>query len=266
MAPDHHHGIDALNQFATDAIRRSGQEALSFYGKGRSELKFDEELVTEAELHLINYFQDQIHAQYPDHQLFTNIQADTGYSHEGNRYLWVFDPIDGADNFQTGVPVWGMSVALLENFWPILGLFYMPATGDLFHAMPGKEAYRGTEKISVSSFESVDDESLFLTYSRFHQKYHTRFPGKIRNLGCTAAHICYVAMGRSDAAVIANESFQDLAAARVIIESAGGKFFKLDGSELFVNDYLDGRKIDEPLLVTTPKKFPSIQNCLDIIG
>jgi len=266
MTPNHRHGINVLNRFATDVIQRSGQEALAYYGKGKSDLKFDEGLVTEAELHLVDFFQEQIHAHFPDHRLFTNHQVETEYSHEGKRYLWIFDPIDGADNFQTGIPIWGMSLALLENFWPILGLFYMPATGDLFHAIAEQKAYRGPDIITASAHETVDDESLLLTYSRFHQRYRAGFPGKIRNLGCTAAHICYVAMGRADAAVIANESFRDLAAARVIIEAAGGKFFKMDGSEFFLNDHLDGQKIGEPLLVTATEKLSPVLKCIQKIG
>jgi myo-inositol-1(or 4)-monophosphatase len=42
--------------------------------------------------------------------------------------------------------------------------------------------------------------------------------------------MCYVAAGRAEAAIIARETFQDLAAARVIIEAAGLKICKMDGS------------------------------------
>jgi len=263
MGSSHRHGIDVLNRFATDVIQRSGQEAMKFYGKGKSDLKFDEELVTEAELHLADFFQAQVQERFPDHQVFMNGEMETEYSHEGKRYVWIFDPIDGADNFQTGIPVWAMSIALLENFWPIFGLINMPVTGDLYHAAAEKNAYRGDAEMKIAADESVDDESLLLTYSRFHQQYHAAFPGKIRNLGCTGAHICYVAMGRADAAVISNESFQDLAAARVIIESAGGKFFKMDGAEFFLNDHLDGQKIGEPLIVTSPEKISLVIECLE---
>ena len=72
-------------------------------------------------------------------------------------------------------------------------------------------------------------------------------------------------MGRADAAVISNESFQDLAAARVIIESAGGKFFKMDGTEFFLNDHLDGQKIGEPLIVTSSEKINFVIGCLEKI-
>jgi myo-inositol-1(or 4)-monophosphatase len=256
-------GIEAFTNFAMDVIQRSGQEALSFYGKGKRGIKFDEDLVTQAELHLMDYFQTQIQAHFPEHQIFRNNQVENDYSHDEKRYLWIFDPLDGADNFQTGIPIWGMSVALLENFWPIFGLFHMPVTGDLFHAHAGKTAFRGQQEISVSADENVDDESLLLTYSRFHTQYQTKFPGKIRNLGCTAAHICYVATGRAAAAVLSNESFQDLAAARVIIEAAGAKFFKMDGTDFFLNAFLDGDKIDGQLLVTAPDRFEQVKTYLN---
>jgi myo-inositol-1(or 4)-monophosphatase len=92
----------------------------------------------------------------------------------------------------------------------------MPATGDLFHARAGQKAYRGATEIQVSDQDTINDESLFLPFSRFHQRYRTTFPGKVRNLGCTGAHLSYVAMGRADAALLANVTYRDLAAARVL--------------------------------------------------
>lgn len=262
MVSNPHLEMDELVTFAMDLIRSSGKEALAFYGKSKSDTKFDEDLITSAELHLLDFFNERVRGRYPEHLVFRGDPLETAYSHEGKRYLWVFDPIDGADNFQAGIPIWGVSIALLENFWPIFGLFFMPATGDLFHAAAGRAAHRGNERIRIDSDATVDDESLLLTYSRFHQSYHAAFPGKVRNFGCTAAHICYVAMGRADAAVISNESFKDLAAARVIIESAGGKLYRMNGEELALNAYLDGEKIGEPMVVTAKGKAASILSCL----
>jgi myo-inositol-1(or 4)-monophosphatase len=165
-------------------------------------------------------------------------------------------------NFQAGIPIWGTSLALLDNYWPTFGVFYMPATGDLFRARAGKEAWWRDEQIRISNTDPINDESLLLTYSRFHQHFKCSFPGKVRSLGCTSAHICYVAMGRADAAVIANESFQDLAAARVIIEAAGGSICRLDGSKFYLSEYLNGQRIDECLLVAYPEKVSQIKNSL----
>ena len=254
--------VQALFAFAEELIRRVGDEALSFYGKGKTQHKFDEDLVTEAELHLANFFQQRVQERFPEHTLYNSNSKEDAYSHGEKRYLWIFDPIDGVANFQAGIPIWGMSLALMENFWPILGLFHMPATHDLFHAQAGQKAYWGEMEIRVAPHTHLNDESLLLTDSRFHQRYHTQFPGKIRSLGCTGAHICYVAMGRADGAVIANRSFQDLAAVRVIIESAGGKIYTLDGTSFDLSDYLDGEKIHQPLLVGAPAISSQIRSCI----
>jgi myo-inositol-1(or 4)-monophosphatase len=254
--------VEQLTEFATAVIEQLGTEALSYYGKGKPGMKFDEDLVTSAELHLTRYLQDQLISSYPDHQLFNHSQEPKSYTHENKRYLWIHDPIDGVDNYQTGIPIWGMSLALLDNFWPIFGVFYMPATGDLFHAHADHPAYRGKKRIHVLEQKAVDDESLLLTYSRFHHHYSSKFPGKIRDLGCTTAHICYVATGRADAALIANETYQGLAAARVIIEAAGGKIFKMDGTGFFLNEYLNGQKIEDHLLVVSSDNFSPVIDSL----
>jgi len=266
MVASRNHGIEDLTQFAIDVALRSGEEALSYYGKGRHHIKFDEGLVTEAELHLSEFFQDQLDVHFPEHEVFKNNQDNETYTHEGKRYLWIYDALDGVANFQAGIPIWGISLALLENFWPIFGVFHMPVTGDLFHARAGGRAFWGQKEIRVSPQENLNDESLLLTYSRFHHQFRATFPGKIRDLGCTAAHICYVAMGRAEAAVIANESYQDLAAVRVIIEAAGGKIFKMDGSEFFLNEYLDGQRIGGSLLVAGPDAYSQVRAYLQEIS
>ena len=129
--------LEELTRFGRELIVRLGKEALSYYGKSASNTKFDESLVTAAELHLTNFFQQQLRANYPEHQIFNINRNDMAYSHEEKRYLWIFDPIDGVDNFQTGIPIWGSSLALLENFWPVFSIFYMPATDNIYHAVAG---------------------------------------------------------------------------------------------------------------------------------
>jgi fructose-1,6-bisphosphatase/inositol monophosphatase family enzyme len=64
--------------FAFEVIRRSGEQALAYYGKGRPDAKFDEGLVTEAEVHLGEFFRDQLLAHFPDHQIYRNEERKTG--------------------------------------------------------------------------------------------------------------------------------------------------------------------------------------------
>ena len=256
------HGIDDLSAFAMDFIHQAGEAAMRHYGKGKPQKKFDQGVVTLAELELSELFNSHLSSRFPEHHSFQIDHVNENYTHGGGRYLWIFDPLDGVANFQAGIPVWGVSLALLDNFWPIFGVFLMPATGDLFHARAGQDAFWGNRKLNISKAGVIDDESLLLTYSRFHQHYRSSFPGKIRNLGCASAHLCYVAMGRADAAIIANESYQGLAAARVIVESAGGKFSKLDGTDFHLNEYMEGQKIDEHLLITAPAHFAQVKSSL----
>ena len=255
-------GAMDLEHFGVEIIQGAGEEALALYGKGTTRVKFDENLVTEAELRLNQYFQNRIRKASPEHRIFRNRQEQEGYSHEEKRYLWVYDPLDGVANFQAGIPIWGLSLALLENFWPIFGVFYMPVTGDLFHARAGDKAFHGEEEIRVSFQEQLNDESLLLIPSRFHQHFRSTFPGKMRVLGSNSAHLCYVAMGRAEAAILSNESYQDLAAARVIVEAAGAKIYRLDGKEFFLNDYMNGERITDHLVVSSPEAFSQVRECL----
>jgi myo-inositol-1(or 4)-monophosphatase len=260
---DHKHvAVEELEAFARETIQSAGEKALGFYGQGVPEVKFDRALGTEAELQLNHYFQEALRQRFPEHQLFDGQGPDDGYTHEARRYMWVFDPLDGMSNFMAGIPIWGMSVALLENFWPVFGYCYMPATGDLFHARAGQAAYRGDTRIQVSSQDSINDESVLLNFSRFHQYYRSTFPGKQLNLGCTSAHICYVAMGRAEAALIAHESYQDLAAVRVIMEAAGGKFMRMDGSLFPIAEYLEGDTGNVHLMALAPALFDQIKGSL----
>lgn len=254
--------IEALKAFALDFIQKAGEEALEFYGRGAPQVKFDESLITKVELHLNQLFQKALQEKFPDHHSFDGQSSDDAYTHEAKRYVWIFDPLDGMSNFMAGIPIWGMSIALIDNKWPVLGAFYMPATGDLFHAVAGQEAFRGTQAIRVSSQESISDESVLFTFSRFHQVYQLGFPGKQLNLGCTSAHICYVAMGCAEAALIANESYSNLAAVRVIMEAAGGHFMRLDGTKFPIAEYLEGQTADLHLLALPIPLFDQVNRSL----
>lgn len=253
------HGFDDLTRFATEVMRRVGDEALRFYGKGDPAVRFDANLVTEAELKLADLFKNQLKAEFPEHRIFGDGMPIQEYVHGEEGYLWIYDSLDGVANFQAGIPIWGMSIALLENFWPIFGMFYMPVTGDTYTAQAGENAYFGQTRIHVPETVEISNESLLLTYSRFQNHYRSTFPGKIRNLGCTAAHLCYVAQGRAEAALVANVSYQDLAAAQIILKAAGGKICKQDGSDFFLNEYLDGQRIEEHLIAAPADAHAAIK-------
>ncbi|MFZ2446090.1 MAG: inositol monophosphatase family protein [Syntrophobacteraceae bacterium] len=259
MAHDETLGIDELLQFAKETVRNAGKEALALYGKGDPEIKFDEELITEAELRVTGFFKERLNSVFPGHGVFGDPLPTEDYVHGEKRYLWIHDPLDGVANFQAGIPIWGISLALLENFWPVFGLTYMPVTGDLFYAVVGRKAYWGDKEIKIPDTGEISNESVLLTYSRFHNHFESTFPGKIRNLGSTAAHMSYVVRGRAEAALLANVSYRDLAAAQIILMAAGGKIHRLDGREFHLSDYLGGQRIEEHLIAAPEGSFEQIR-------
>jgi myo-inositol-1(or 4)-monophosphatase len=258
--------IDELLSFAREVVARAGDKALELYGKGNPKVKFDEELVTSAELSLMTFFRDRLNSVFPGHGVFGDPLPAEDYVHGEKRHLWIYDPLDGVANFQAGIPIWGISLALLENFWPVFGVTFMPVTGDLFYAVAGQKAYRGEREISIPDTGEISNESLLLTYSRFHNHYQSTFPGKIRNLGATSAHVIYVAMGRAEGALLANVSYRDLAAAQIILMAAGGRIHRLDGREFHLSDYLSGQRIEEHLIAAPSGSFESIRMYLKRIG
>jgi myo-inositol-1(or 4)-monophosphatase len=235
-------------EFAENLAKETGERALKYYGLGDPQVKFDEELITEAELAIREFIRAFISERYPEHHFLGEGNDQTTYKHGEQGFQWIADPMDGSANYQAGIPIWGVSLALFKNFWPILGVFYMPVTGDTYKALAGQKLMVNDTTITLDPEVIASNESVLLTYSRFHNEFRSTFPGKIRNLGCTAAHLGYVAASRAEAALLKYVHIWDIAAGLILLEAAGGEIRYLDGGVFHLNDYLDSQKVDRPLL------------------
>lgn len=69
-------------------------------------------------------------------------------------------------------------------------------------------------------------------------------------------------MGWVDVVVIVNEFFQGLVVVWVILEVVGGKICKFDGCDFYLNEYLNGYRIDDYLLVVLLDIFMQVRDCL----
>jgi myo-inositol-1(or 4)-monophosphatase len=246
-----------LKEFVENTLRKSGALLLDMYGKGNRQMKFDDELVTGADNAAWEIISVKIRGSFEDHAFLRELSFEKITGEHPPRFLWIVDTLDGAASFQAGMPVWGVSAALFEKFWPVLGFLYLPVTGELYSAYAGREALLNDSPIVVRPDPTVDNESLVLVYSRFHQDFTSSFPGKLRNFGSSAGHLAYVARGAADACLMKNVHVQDLAAGSIILEAAGGEIRYLDGRLLHVGDFFDGRRIDEPLIAAPKGTFTS---------
>jgi myo-inositol-1(or 4)-monophosphatase len=154
---------------------------------------------------------------------------------------WVIDPLDGTTNFIHGLPVYAVSIALMERDEVILGVVYEINRHECFYAMKGEGAYCNDTRIKVSQAKTLS-ESLIATgfpYYNFEliDKYMDalkelmKSTHGLRRLGSAAVDLCYVAAGRSEGYFEYNLNSYDVAAGALIVEEAGGK----------VTDFKDGR-------------------------
>ncbi len=237
-----------LKEFVENTLRKSGAILMEFYGRGDRSIRFDDELITEAENTAWELITDKLRGSFEGHGFLRELSEDEISKEDCPRFLWIVDTLDGAAAFQAGMPVWGISMALFEKFWPVMGFLYLPVTGELYSAYAEREALLNDKKIQVRPDPTIDNESLVLVYSRFHQDFTSNFPGKLRNFGSSAGHLAYVARGAADACIIKNVNIRDLAAGSIILQAAGGEIKFLDGRPFHIGEYLDGRRVQDPLL------------------
>ena len=69
--------------------------------------------------------------------------------------LWVVDPIDGTREYLRGRSGWAVSVALVEERVPVLGVLDAPARGEHWTAETGKGAWRNGARLKVSGRTSL---------------------------------------------------------------------------------------------------------------
>jgi myo-inositol-1(or 4)-monophosphatase len=255
-----------LKEFVENTLRKSGAILMEFYGRGSKLLKFDDELITEAENSAWELISEKIKTGFVGHGFLRELTDEQMGGDNCPRFMWIVDTLDGAASFQAGMPVWGISAALFEKFWPVMGFLYLPVTGELYSAYAEREALLNDKHIEVREDPNVDNESLVLVYSRFHQDFTSNFPGKLRNFGSSAGHLAYVARGAADACIIKNVNVRDLAAGSIILQAAGGEIRFLDGKPFHVGEYLDGRRVDEPLIACSKGSYKSFIKYFNRVG
>jgi histidinol-phosphatase len=142
---------------------------------------------------------------------------------------WVVDPIDGTRNFTRGIPVWATLLALEEDGQPRVGVVSAPALGRRWWAESGSGAYASHDPIHVSAVDRIEGAVLSFALDRQLPEIVER-AWHVRGFGDFWAHML-VAEGAVEVAVDAvGVAEWDLAAVRVIVEEAGGRFSDFSGA------------------------------------
>jgi myo-inositol-1(or 4)-monophosphatase len=244
-----------LEQVRTWA-REAGAIALHYYNAVEARRKPDRSVVTAADEEIERLLRERIMRTYPEH----GIVGEEGNNHHSMaEYLWALDPIDGTSAFVSGLPVWGISIGLLQRGRPVLGCFYMPVLDEWYEAdLDGPALFNG-QPTEVLRENLLDSESWICVPSNIHRQYAIDYPGKVRSLGSMAAYVCYVARGTAAGALVGRPKLWDVAAGLAVLERAGGAAQLLSGGPLDLHPMLQGQSAPEPVIVGSPAALAMLQ-------
>jgi len=149
----------------------------------------------------------------------------------GNTF-WVVDPLDGTANYNRGIPMCCVSIGLIKNMKPILGVIYDFDNDDLYAGdIPNSLSTKNDAPIKVSNYIDKADGVLIagLPHATDYSDESLRCMikdmqtwKKIRMIGSAAMAACYVASGKAEMYMEKGIYLWDIVAGAAIVESAGG--------------------------------------------
>ncbi len=225
--------------FATDLARRAGAILLGSYERVETiDYKSKRDVVTDADYASERLVIDAIKARYPDDAILAEESGEhAGVRREdgsGNGRTWVIDPLDGTVNYANGIPFYCVSIGLVVDDRPTVGVVLDPARDDLYAATVDGPASLDGEPISASTKGTLSDYVVSLAIiGRGGLSRERRIAPQIRihrRMGSAALALAYVSNGRFDAFVQnGGLSPWDVAASGLIAERAGAIVTDLGG-------------------------------------
>src|SRR5262245_36455340 len=228
---------DHRGDAAAELARLAGKIALDYFERAEVSWKADDSMVTDADVAVQSWLEDEIAAAFPADGILGEEGLTPRRRHEGARFVWVLDPVDGTNNFGRGIPGFAVSVGVLHDGVPFAGAVYDPVAGQLFTASRGQGARLNGRRLHVTPAD-LGPRSLFSIRSPFEgavppyvDRWLRRY--RLRRVGSTALQLCYVAAGALAFVHDHRASLWDVAAAAAIVTEAGGLMTAPDGAALF---------------------------------
>lgn len=221
-----------------DAVKEAGIFLKNNFGKAaKIEYKGDRNLATNLDKEAERMILDKIKTKFPHHGI---IGEEFGNSDIDKEFIWIIDPLDGTHNYIRKMPVFGVSIGIVQKGRFIAGFIYMPIEDELYVGEKANGAYKNSQKISVSSKKDLKecslsfDSSIRLSPDIMSQVLRdlSKEVFNVRMFGSSVRVLTYVAEGVLDASVEFHDMPWDFAGGVCIIEEAGGKITNLKGAEI----------------------------------
>lgn len=246
-------------------MRQAADLALQSFGRVEGRMKHDRSVVTEVDLQVEQLLVEGLQRRFPGEAI---VGEETGQQGRLDGPVWSIDPIDGTAAYLSRLPHWGVSLGFLMDGEPVCGIVDMPAVGEIYCAAKGSGAWMetarwGRERLEVDA-RPLSGESLLCVPSNVHRRYEVEFPGKLRCLGSTVAHVLLVARGDAVGSV-GRVSLWDLAGCASILQEAGGRMGTLDGRPVRLTDLVPENGPPPPVLAAAGGHFEGLRRSIRLL-
>ncbi|CAI8787184.1 inositol monophosphatase family protein [Methylocaldum szegediense] len=230
-----------LDDLATLVKAAAREELLPRFAGTERLFKADGSVVTEADFAVQKRLTARLQERYPEFALLSE-EMDALRQQElleqDNAGLWCLDPLDGTSNFTAGLPFFTISLALLIEHKPVLGIVYDPIRDECFTAQRDLGAWLNGVRLRVPSVDLPLRRCLavvdFKRLGPLAAKLAVRPPySSQRNLGSVALEWCWLAAGRFHVYLHGKQKLWDYAAGALILSEAGGRAETLRGEPIF---------------------------------
>jgi len=230
---------------ATEAAMTAGAILQTYWGKldGVEEKGGAGNLVTVADKQAEAAILKVLQRHLPDHSILAEESGKLG--DQESEYLWAIDPLDGTTNYAHQYPIAAVSIGLLIEGKPQVGVVYNPFRDELFRAAKGLGATCNRRPIRVSQTSDLGKSLLVSGFAYDRREtpdnnyaefcYLTHLTQGVRRSGCASLDLSDVACGRLDGYWERGLSPWDITAGIVVLEEAGGKVTAYDGSPIRID-------------------------------
>ena len=194
------------------------------------------DLVTSGDIASEKKILDVLKSKFPKHNF---LSEESGITDNHSQYTWIIDPIDGTSAYFSGLPMWAVSIGLLKDMKPYLGVAFLPDFDELFWAEQNKGAYLNGRRIKVNSEASLAKSIVAFDFGysdRVEEAKRTYLPliDKVRYppiLACSVYGMVNVAKGIFGG-YVHRALVWDYAATAAMVQEAGGKVTNFEGGEV----------------------------------
>jgi histidinol-phosphatase len=227
--------MDKVLSTAIDAAKAAGEIALHYFRTNLTvETKADRTPVTRADRECEATIVEVLSRRFPDHGFLGEEMGE----HAGKMNVrWIIDPIDGTKNFIRGIPFFATLIALEEAGEVTTGVMYAPAINDLLYAQKGQGAFANGRQVHVSAVTDLSDAMLIhgglkdLKVRPCWQSFLRLVDATARQRGFgDALGHSVVICGHAEVALEPEIKPWDVAATKIIVTEAGGRFSDFAGS------------------------------------